>query len=215
MEKALHYTFKDPALLALALCHSSASAQNGSSNERLEFLGDRVLNFCVADMLFAHFPDEPEGILSKKHAALVRQETLADIATAIGLGAYLKLGKGEDASGGRTKPTILSDAMEAVIAALYLDGGLEAARSFITEHWAPRLEGVRYRDAKSRLQEWLQARGHGLPTYEVVETGGEAHARTFVVEVKTKALGCARGEGTSKQNAQQAAAKALLAQLEG
>lgn len=213
LQKKLDYAFHQPQLLADALTHRSALQNTRDldvDNERLEFLGDRILNFCVAEILYHEYPDEPEGVLSKRHAALVKESTLAEIALVLDLGSHLTLGRGEDASGGRGKSSILSDALEAVIAALYMDGGMDVARFFVRRHWQPRIPHVRVKDAKSRLQEWLQANGHPLPEYHVIEIKGEAHARIFVMEVVTRAFGRAQGEGPSKQAAQQAAAEALL-----
>jgi ribonuclease-3 len=219
LEHALGHTFSDSALLDEALTHSSCDRRTPEgkalSNERLEFLGDRVLNFTIADLLYLTFPEDNEGRLSKRHAALVKQDMLAKIAEEIGIGEALKLGKGENASGGREKATILSDALEAVIAALYLDGGIEAAQAFIHQYWTPHLHGVKLKDPKSRLQEWLQAKGQPLPDYVLESIQGEAHARVFVFRAVSQSHGEGRGQGTSKQAAQQAAAADLLEKLTG
>lgn len=217
LQSALGYEFKDISLLEMALTHSSCDKKTPDgrkmNNERLEFLGDRVLNFTVAQMLFEMFPNEPEGKLSKRHAALVRQETLAVIAQDIGIAEAIKLGKGENATGGREKPTILSDAMEAVLAAVYLDDCFSTAEALIRKHWSPVVSQVELKDAKTRLQELLQAQGAGLPEYKLKETLGEAHARTFVFAVKAASGEVGYGEGSSKQTAQQAAAQDLLEKL--
>ena len=219
LETHLDYQFKNKQLLSQALVHRSAlqGTPHQFDNERLEFLGDRILNFCVADMLFKTYRGESEGLLSRRHAALVRQDTLANIARQISLGPCLTLGRGEEATGGREKDSILSDAMEALIAALYLDmekeEDLSTAWDFIKKFWQPMLDVIEFRDPKSYLQEILQANGQPLPEYKVVKLMGEAHNRQFLVEVTTPAYGRATGEGSSKQNAQQEAARALLAQL--
>lgn len=219
LEENIGYTFQNRKLLSQALVHRSAiqGTPHEYDNERLEFLGDRILNLCVADMLFKTYRAESEGLLSRRHASLVRQDTLASVARNIGLGKCLTLGKGEESTGGREKDSILSDAMEALIAALYLDmpneEDLNTAWTFIKRFWQPMLEVIEYHDPKSYLQEILQANGQPLPEYNVVNMLGEAHSRIFQVEVLTPAYGTAQGEGTSKQNAQQEAARALLAQL--
>jgi len=219
LQAHIQYTFHNPALLEAALTHSSCDKRdadgNAVNNERMEFLGDRILNFTIADMLFKAFGDDDEGRLSKRHAALVKQETLAQVAEAIGLGEAIKLGKGENASGGRQKATILSDAMEALIAAMYIDGGLEVAQTFILKNWLPLMHDVRLKDAKSRLQELLQGHGQPLPEYRQETVKGEAHARTFVFKVITNTHGEGIGEGSSKQAAQQAAASDLLEKITG
>ena len=219
LEKNLGYTFKNRKLLNQALVHRSAlqGTPHEFDNERLEFLGDRILNLCVADLLFKTYRGESEGLLSRRHASLVRQDTLAIIARKTELGPCLTLGKGEESTGGREKDSILSDAIEALVAALYLDmereEDLSTAWSFIKKFWAPLLDVIEFRDPKSFLQEILQANGQPLPEYQVLKLMGEAHSRMFLVEVSTPAYGRATGEGTSKQNAQQEAARALLAQL--
>lgn len=213
LQESIGYTFDNTALLEQALTHSSCNHKNApehGDNERLEFLGDRVLNFTVADMVFHKFGHEDEGRLSKRHAALVRQESLCRVAETLNLGQYIRLGKGESTSGGREKPTILSDTVEALIAAIYLDSGLTEAQQFIHTHWENELDKVELKDPKSRLQEVVQAKGHGLPVYSLEETKGEAHARVFVFKVEAAGLGEATGAGTSKQTAQREAARALL-----
>ncbi len=217
LQKALGYGFKDISLLEMALTHSSCDKKTPDgrkmNNERLEFLGDRVLNFTVAQMLFEMFPHEPEGKLSKRHAALVRQETLAIIAQNLGVDKAIKLGKGENATGGREKPTILSDAVEAILAAVYIDDSFETAERIIRTHWTPEVHKVELKDSKTRLQELLQAKGLGLPEYKLKETLGEAHARTFVFTVKAATGEVGEGKGSSKQTAQQDAAQDLLNKL--
>ena len=219
LQEKVGYTFRNANLLTQALVHSSAlqGTPHEYDNERLEFLGDRILNFCVSDLLFKTYRGDSEGVLSKRHAALVRQDTLALVARQIGLGDCLTLGRGEEATGGREKDSILSDAMEAFIAALYLDmeaeEDLRVAWKFIKKFWTPILDQVELKDPKSRLQELLQGHGQPLPEYKVIEMKGEAHNPTFVMEVHTKSFGDAVGEGPSKQAAQQDAARMLLDSL--
>lgn len=219
LQEKVGHTFKNQNLLVQALVHSSAlqGTPHEYDNERLEFLGDRILNFCVSDLLFKTYRGDSEGMLSKRHAALVRQDTLAIVAREIGLGDCLTLGRGEEATGGREKDSILSDAMEAFIAALYLDmdqeEDLRVAWKFIKRFWTPLLDKVELKDPKSRLQELLQSKGQPLPEYKVMAMKGEAHNPTFVIEVRTTSFGNATGEGPSKQAAQQDAARMLLDSL--
>lgn len=216
---ALGYTFANRELLREALTHRSAVDRSRGrnldlryGNERLEFLGDRVLSLAVADLLIRRFPDESEGELARRHAALVRAETLVEVARAIDLGAHVALADSEEATGGREKPAILADACEAVIGALYRDGGLEAARRFVERHWAPRIESDPKppRDPKTTLQEWAQGRGLPLPSYREVGREGPAHAPLFVMEVAVRGRGPAQGRGKTKREAERAAAMALL-----
>jgi ribonuclease-3 len=183
--------------------------------ERLEFLGDRVLGLVVAHMLYAAFPAESEGALAKRLAALVRRETVARVAEAVGLGRHLVLSRGEADSGGRSSRTVLADAFEALIGALYLDAGLAAADHFIRRHWQPLLEADARppQDAKTALQEWAQGSGLPLPRYAMVASEGPPHSPTFCVEVQVGDLTPARGTGRSKQLAQQAAAAAMLQEI--
>jgi ribonuclease-3 len=213
---AIGHRFADRERLAEALTHPSASTVARPDNQRLEFLGDRVLGLIVAEALMTRFPDEAEGTLAPRLNDLVRRETLAAVAGEVGLGRHLVLGRSESLSGGRRKAAILADAMEAVIAALYLDGGIEAARRFVLTHWRERLDaaGAVPTDAKSALQAWAQARGLALPEYETVGREGPDHAPRFTVEVRLETGATARGEGRSKRPAEQAAAAALLAALE-
>ncbi|MEM6421288.1 MAG: ribonuclease III [Pseudomonadota bacterium] len=215
--RALGLTFKDRDLLAEALTHSSAAGAARPDNQRLEFLGDRVLGLVIAGALIRRFPDEAEGTLAPRLNELVRRETLAEVATEIDLGAHLLLGRSEGLSGGRRKKAILADALEALIAAIYVDQGLAAAERFIMQHWSPWLDRAAEvpTDAKSELQAWLQARGLPLPVYETVAQRGPAHAPSFVVAVSVASGERAEGEARSKRPAEQAAAATLLAQLEG
>ncbi len=211
----LGYRFADPKLLVEALTHSSAAGPSKPSYERLEFLGDRVLGLSVADMLTVAFPNVPEGELSRRLTALVRSETCADVANELGLGAELRLGPGESQSGGRRKETILGDAAEAVIGAIYRDGGPAAAAAFVERFWRPRLERTvaAHRDPKSELQEWAQGRGLPLPNYREVARSGPDHEPEFILMVEVPGTDGAEGRGRSKRLAEQAAAEALLVQL--
>ena len=212
---ALGHDFSDPALLQQALVHASASGRVGQANERLEFLGDRVLGLVVADLLFRRFAHEEEGGLARRFAVLVSRESLAQVAGEIGLAAHLRLARGEDDSGGRANPAILADACEAVIAALYLDGGLEPARRFIERAWAELVNQdlCPPQDAKTALQEWAQGQGLKLPAYSIVATAGPPHDPVFTVEVRVEGVAPARAEGRSKRAAEQAAAAVLLERL--
>jgi ribonuclease-3 len=215
LEDRLGFVFSDPALLRRALTH--ASADSAVSNERLEFLGDRVLGLVIAEMLHERFPQEPEGLLTRRLHALVRWESCALVGEAIELWPALILTKSETANdGGRARGAIVGSAVEALIAALYLDGGLEAARAFIIGHWLKLLDSIATdrRDAKTRLQEWSQSGGRGergAPVYALVSRDGPDHAPHFVVEVRVEGHEPARGEGASKREAEQGAAAALLA----
>jgi ribonuclease III len=206
----------DGALIARALTHRSAG---GADNERLEFLGDAVLSFVVAELLYRAFGDSPEGELSRYRAALVSGETLADVAETLDIGERLRLGPGELRSGGFRRRSILADAFEALLGAIYLDGGLDAARAVIERLWRPRLESLRAapppKDPKTRLQEYLQARSLGLPAYQVESITGEPHEQQFAVRCTVGALGAsAEGRGTSRRRAEQLAAERVLESLE-
>jgi ribonuclease-3 len=214
LEARIGYTFRDPALLERALTHASAS--NGASNERLEFLGDRVLGLAIAEKLFALYPDHAEGALAVKFNALVRKEACAAAAEAAGIPENLILAGSEATSGGRKKAVILAGACEAVIAALYLDGGLAAARGFIERYWSEAFGALSedMRDAKTALQEWAQAGVlKSTPIYRLVRREGPDHAPRFMVEVSAAGEAPEVGEGRSKREAEQAAAGALLKKL--
>lgn len=215
LARQLDYRFKDYRLLTRALTHRS---KGGSNNERLEFLGDSILSFVIAAELFARFPALSEGELTRVRASLVKQETLARIARDLGLGAHLSLGTGEYKSGGHDRDSILSDAVEAVFAAIYLDGGVEATQKAICHVYADRFTQIDpaqiQKDPKTRLQEWLQQRALGTPTYTVVAIAGDAHSQNFIVECIVPGLAKAiPGEGTSRRNAEQQAASKAFARL--
>jgi ribonuclease-3 len=213
------HRFATPALLDEALTHSSAPRTAGAGppcNERLEFLGDRVLGLAVADMLHRTFPDASVGDLARRHAALVCREALDAVAQGLGLPSFLRMSKGEEEAGGRDNPGLVADACEALIAAIYLDGGLPAAAAFIERNWRPLLAGHRTppKDAKTALQEWLQGRGLPLPVYREAARSGPAHAPTFCVEVDLPDRGPVRASGGSKRAAEQAAARSALQVLQ-
>jgi ribonuclease-3 len=218
LAESLGHRFARPELLAEALTHASAGrrAERGEfSNERLEFLGDRVLALVIAEMLFETFGRETEGALAKRLAALTRKEALAEVGAALDLGRHLRLARGEAQAGLRAHAGMVADACEAVIGALYLDGGLPVAAAFVRRHWTP-LIGAESRppqDAKTALQEWAQARGLPLPAYRVLQTQGPAHSPVFAVEVAVAGRAPAAGTGPSKRAAETAAAAALLAAL--
>ena len=221
LEKKLNYTFRDRALLSEALNHSSyANEHRGagiSSNERLEFLGDSVLGFVTAEFLFLQHPDLPEGDLTRIRAALVCEQSLYEVAQKLELGKYLKLGKGEETGGGRTRPSILADATEAVFAAVYLDGGIAQASALIHRVLldAEREEAVeeRRKDYKTALQEFVQRRANQELTYRMAGEQGPDHNKTFAAEVLLNGQLVGSGTGHSKKEAEQAAAAAALAKL--
>ncbi len=218
LEARLGYRFADPALLEEALTHASAVNSRHRSrrnNEQMEFLGDRVLGLAVATILHRRHSREAVGALARRHSSLVRLETLADIAAQLGLDAEIRLSPGEEDAGGRHKPSLLADVCEAVIAAIYLDGGFESALDFVRRFWGPLVdEGPEcVKDAKTALQEWTQALSLALPVYSLVETSGPAHAPVFTVEVAVVGLGPAVGSGSSKRKAEQVAAERLLTRL--
>ncbi len=212
----LGHTFRDPDLLRRALTHSSLSSPTRSDNQRLEFLGDRVLGLVMAEALLAQDETAREGQLAPRFNALVRKEACADVAREIELGAVLRLGKSEMATGGRRKQALLGDAMEAVIAAVYLDGGFDTAREMILKLWGPRVSAVETdaRDAKTALQEWAQARGLAPPDYVEIGRTGPDHAPVFTVEARLANGQRARAEGRVKRQAEQAAARELLDRLD-
>lgn len=214
LEALLGHRFADGGLLETALTHPGFGGGRAAhaDYERLEFLGDRVLGLVIAEWLMEHYPREKEGALAKRHASLVKREALARVAEAVGLGRYLLLSPAEDAGGGRTNPSILADACEAVIGALYLDGGLDPVRRFIRRHWNDTLDRSvpPPLDPKTALQEWAQGRGRPLPAYELVEQSGSAHAPLFRVRVQVAGMEPVVGSGTSKRAAEKDAARLLL-----
>jgi len=213
--RQLGYRFSDERLLAEALTHRSAATRN---NERLEFLGDALLNWLVAENLYHRCPDATEGELTRLRANLVQEPALAELATALNLGEHLTMGAGEIRTGGFRRHSILADTFEALLAAVFLDGGLDAAREVFLRIYCERLECLpdaeSLKDAKTRLQEYLQARGLSLPTYQVIETTGQAHQQLFRVRCSISAdKGSAEGTGASRRQAEQVAANMLLTQL--
>lgn len=216
LQQRLGHRFANPRLIERALTHRSSSADH---NERLEFLGDAVLGLAVSGLLFEKLSDLPEGDLSRVRAHLVKQDSLAQIAIRLGLSACLRLGDGEKRSGGSKRPSILADALEALIGAVYLDAGFETVNALVHRlyadvQWEAQM-GALGKDAKTELQEWLQGRKMKLPEYRVVATLGEAHRQTFDVECMVLEAGLAeRGLGASRRAAEQAAAAAMLQQLQ-
>jgi ribonuclease III len=214
------HQFSRPELLREALTHPSAHGRRGRNlrgYERLEFLGDRVLGLIIAELLFARFPREAEGALTRRHTSLVRHEALTEVAKAAGLGDHILLSPGEEAAGARANASVLADVCEAVIAALYLDGGLAAAAKFVERWWQPQLSSLGAappRDPKTTLQEWAQARGLPLPAYETVAAAGPAHRRIFTVTVRVEGLAPATATGSSKRAAEVAAAALALSTVE-
>lgn len=215
LQRRLGYRFNNEALLTRALTHRSHAARN---NERLEFLGDSILNFIIAEDLFTRFPEAREGQLSRLRARLVRRQTLAELAREFELGDSLIMGTGELKSGGFDRDSILSDALEAVIGAIYCDSNLDAVRTAVLAWFYSRLESLSLeksqKDSKSRLQEFLQARQANLPEYVVVNVMGKSHDQTFIVECRSELLdGAVRGEGSNRRAAEQNAAAMALARL--
>ena len=214
----LGHDFDRPELLSRALTHGSIASPSRPDNQRLEFLGDRVLGLVIAETLVLADREASEGQLAPRLNALVRGETCADIARKIGLGDVLKLGRSEQMSGGRRKEALLADAMEAVLAAVYLDGGLDAARRVILTLWGDRLDHVAddARDAKTALQEWAQAQGMPPPVYEQMGREGPDHAPVFHIAVRLADGRTAQAQGSgAKRGVEQAAAASLLAQVTG
>lgn len=212
MEQSVGHVFGDRALLSRALTHSSFSQEGARDLERLEFLGDRVLGLITAETLWRRFPHLPEGQLAPRLNALVRKETCAMAARSWKLGAALRMSSGEERSGGREKDAILGDACEALLGALYIDGGLEAARHAYDSFWGIRFEELvaDHRDAKTVLQEWAQEHRYGTPKYLDISRRGPDHAPVFTIAVEVGNLSPEHAEGTSKQAAQMAAAEAML-----
>lgn len=211
-------TFRDPALLVTALTHRSALNEKISSsvdsNERFEFLGDAVLELAATKHLFDNFPQEQEGVLTAYRSALVKTTTLAEVATQLGLGQQLYLSKGEEATGGRENVSLLADTFEAVVGALYLDQGFEAAETFLSTNLFPKFDTIQkdksYRDPKSELQELVQSQGFSTPLYTVIQEHGPDHDKQFTIQVSAGGKILGQGTGKSKQAAQQAAAAVAL-----
>jgi ribonuclease-3 len=216
LKQALGHDFGSAALLEQALTHRSVALNGRASYERLEFLGDRVLGFTVADLLLEAYPHEAEGPLAKRHADLVRRETLADVAREADIGRHILMSRGEVDSGGQENDAILSDVCEALIAAIYRDGGIEMAQKFIVRYWTDRLHAPLQppEDAKTILQELAQGRGLPLPEYRTVGREGPDHAPIFTVTVSVEGWDVAEGSGTSKRVAERTAAQALLLRVE-
>jgi ribonuclease-3 len=215
LERALGYRFKSRDLLEQALTHASVRSGKGArhDNERLEFIGDRVLGLAIVELLNEVFPTASEGELARRYNRLVRGAACANVARRLGLGSHLILSSSEADSGGRTKQTILADAIEALLGAIFLEAGFEAARGVVRRLWDEQLQQLPQidADAKSALQEWAQGQGLELPEYIEVARSGPDHAPHFVAQVRIKGRKPAQGEGTSKRQAEQAAANALLA----
>lgn len=213
LQQRIGYSFRDSGLLKLALTHPSVAKEQ--SNQRLEFLGDTILGAIVARILYDLYPHEQEGDLARRHAALVRGETLTAVAREIDLGTALHIGASEIQSQGRENASNLEDALEALIGALYLDGGMDAAESFIAPRWTgmARKVATAPKDAKTALQEWAQARGLPVPGYQLVETTGLAHAPEFTIAVSVQGFPPVQAKAASKRIAEQTAAGMLLEQL--
>lgn len=213
--KTLNYRFEDAGLLNQALTHRSATGRN---NERLEFLGDAVLDLVISDAVYRARPEASEGDLSRLRASLVKEKTLAALAAELGVGDYLILGSGEKKTGGHRRESILADALESIVGAVFLDSGIEAATEIIERVFAQRLDDLpaadQLRDPKTRLQEWLQGRGRGLPEYELVKVSGKAHRQKFEVSCSvTDTPSVTHGTSTTRRKAEQKAAAAMLAIL--
>jgi len=223
LEEKLGHLFGDPSLLLQAITHKSYSNENRAEarphNERLEFLGDTVLDFLISDLLMNICPDSPEGELSKLRSALVSETNLSRVARELGIGSYLLLGKGEEQTGGRDKSSLLANALEAVIAALYMDGGLDAAYGFIRRRFEADIREMagsdRTFDSKTELQEYCQSSFGELPSYAVVSETGPDHLKVFEVEITASGRPLARGTGRSKKEAEQNAAMRALESLKG
>ena len=213
----LGHQFAKPEFLIRAVTHSSMSSPNRDDNQRLEFLGDRVLGLVMAEALLQEDTSAPEGLLAPRFNALVRKEACADVARQIDLGAVLKLGRSEMLTGGRRKEALLADGMEAVIAAIYLDAGFDVARERVVALWGKRITDVEEdaRDAKTALQEWAQGQGHPPPSYIETARSGPDHAPVFTIEARLQSGASQSAKAPSKRQAEQAAAKALLSRVQG
>ena len=222
LEKSIHISFKNKALLRQAFIHRSYLNENRGknleSNERLEFLGDAVLELATSKFLFRKLPQQPEGELTSLRSSLVKTSTLATVARDLHLGDYLKMSKGEEQSGGRDNPSLLANTVEALIGAIYLDQGLSSAQIFTRDHLFGRLKKIMelnlHRDFKSTLQEKIQAQGKNTPTYHTIKETGPDHKRKFTIEVRVENTSLGTGTGASKQIAEQNAAQRALDKLE-
>ena len=216
LQKSLGYKFKNPDLLTAALTHSSYANENKKSgflsNERMEFLGDSVLGMTVASLIYSSMPTMPEGRMTRLRAELVCEKSLASLASALNLGDYLLLGRGEEKGGGRTRPSILADALEAVIAAMYLDGGFKPVERFVSKHIGPQksLRDVENTDYKTSLQEKIQEKHGQTLSYHVLDETGPDHMKIYSVEVRLNGSFIGRGVGRSKKEAEQSAAHSAL-----
>ena len=218
LEQTIAYAFRDRSLLRTALTHSSYANEHGcTSNERLEFVGDSVLGLVTASALYARFPDMPEGKMTRLRSELVCEQSLWDVAERLELGRWLLLGRGEESSGGRTRHSILADCVEAVIAAIYLDGGMEPAARFVTEHVLSKLDegaGALMRDWKTELQELIQRKPGRTLSYAMTGESGPDHLKRFSAAVSMNGTVIGTGEGCTKKEAEQAAARAALESME-
>jgi len=217
LKQSLHYEFSDERLLEMALTHRSAAGQN---NERLEFLGDAVLQLVISELIFHQRPEASEGRLSRLRSSLVKDTTLAEIGVDLGIGNHLVLGSGEKKTGGHRRASILADAVEAIFGAVYLDAGFDAAKQLIGAAYSNRIEelpeGAELRDPKSQLQEYLQGRQLPVPDYHMELVTGKAHQQSFQVSCTINELDMkASGKGTTRRDAEQAAATAILAMIAG
>ena len=221
LEEALGHRFADPDLLRSAVAHSSLARRPGTVKadgfDRLEFLGDRVVGLVAAELLLARYPGDGEGDIARRYAALVNKDSLARLARTMDLGRFLQLSPGEKQAGGGENPAVLADAFEAVVAALYRDGGWEQARRFLVDRFEVLVEelAVPPQDAKTALQEWAQSRGRSLPVYRTLKMSGPAHRPLIEVEAKIEGLPPATATGPSRRAAEQAAASTLLEQARG
>ena len=216
IEEKIGYAFRDRSLLVNALTHSSYANENRGrsceSNERLEFLGDSVLGMVVADALYRRFPELPEGRMTRRRAQLVCEESLHRVATELGLGEYMRLGRGEEHTGGRSRTSILADATEALIAAMYLDGGMDVARAFIERYILSELDSeyIAFGDCKTELQELVQKKSGSVLSYQLLNESGPDHDKTFTTQVSLNGRPVGEGSGRTKKEAEQAAARAAL-----
>lgn len=216
LQDILGHTFTDLSLLARALVHASSSEDRAQSNERLEFLGDRVLGLVVAEALFERYADEDEGELARRFAGLTSREALVRVADTLALDRFIQAQHGDKETAKRSQPSVAADTLEAILGAIYLDGGIDPAKVFIVQRWDALMEEDLSppKDAKTALQEWAQGRGLGLPDYSVVKREGPDHAPTFTIAVTVKGYDAKTGQGGSRRGAEQSAAEALMNALE-